>query len=381
MTALALPPLSLYIHIPWCERKCPYCDFNSHRPTAGIPEAEYIDALVRDLQADLPLAQGRPLQSIFIGGGTPSLFSVAAIDRLLETTRRHLALAEDCEITLEANPGSAEADKLAGFVSAGVNRLSLGVQSFDDAMLSALGRVHDSRQAERAVHMALDSGAAGVNIDLMHGLPGQQRESARADLQRALELGPCHLSWYQLTIEKNTAFYNQPPQLPEDSLLGSIQDDGEELLAAAGFEHYEVSAYARPGHECRHNLNYWLFGDYLGIGAGAHGKITLIDESRVLRTVKRRQPTEYLQAAPGFHAPGSQQDIADLAGDFMLNALRLKEGFDTALFSERTGLEIERLGATCNRLVADGLLEQSGSRLRPTSLGWRFLDDVVSAFL
>jgi oxygen-independent coproporphyrinogen-3 oxidase len=381
MNSLALPPLSLYIHIPWCERKCPYCDFNSHRPEAEIAAEPYIEALLRDLESDLHLVQGRPLASIFIGGGTPSLLPVAAIEHLLAAVRNTVALAPGCEVTLEANPGSAEADRFKGFVAAGVNRLSVGVQSFDDNRLAALGRVHDSHQAERAVLMALDSGAASINIDLMHGLPGQDSASACADLRRALDLGPSHLSWYQLTIERNTAFYKAPPELPEESLLGAIQDSGELLLAENGFEHYEVSAYARPGHRCRHNLNYWQFGDYLGIGAGAHGKITLPVEARVLRTAKRRQPAEYLAASPCFDAAGGAIEIADLRGDFMLNALRLKEGFDPALFTARTGLEIEQLEARCSRLAGDGLLEHSPSLVKPTSLGWRFLDDVVAAFL
>jgi oxygen-independent coproporphyrinogen-3 oxidase len=381
MSTPTLPPLGLYVHIPWCERKCPYCDFNSHAAGGEIPELAYIDCLLLDLEQDLHYVQARQLESIFIGGGTPSLFSVRSIDRLLAGIRDRVTLAEDCEITMEANPGSAEADKFAGYVNAGVTRISVGVQSFCSDSLTALGRVHDSEQARRAVAVALASGAASVNVDLMHGLPGQDSRSALADLAEAIALGPAHLSWYQLTIEQNTAFYKRPPVLPGEDTLSAIQQEGEALLAERGYENYEVSAYSQPGQRCRHNLNYWHFGDYLGIGAGAHGKVTLPAERRVRRTVKRRQPGEYLAGAPHFHTQGHDIAAEDLCGDFMLNALRLSEGFDPALFSARTGLDSDRYAVTAGKLAERGLLELSPGRVRPTSLGRRFLDDVVAAFL
>ncbi len=380
MSKLALPPLSLYIHIPWCERKCPYCDFNSHQQEGALPEAEYVAALLRDLDRDLPLARGRPLVSIFIGGGTPSLLTVSSLQALLDGVRERLALAEDCEVTLEANPGSAEAEKFAGFVGAGVNRISLGVQSFDDSSLAALGRVHDAAQARRAVAMAQASGIASLNIDLMHGLPGQTVATAAADLQQALDFGPAHLSWYQLTIERNTAFYKRPPVLPVEDDLGDIQAQGEDMLARAGFANYEVSAYAQPGFHSRHNLNYWEFGDYLGIGAGAHGKLTLPEAGEVRRTAKRRQPSEYL-ATEDANAQGRLLDSRDLPGDFMLNALRLREGFAPGLYETRTGQSLDSVAAIIESLVARELLEVSEERICATPLGRRYLDSVVSEFL
>ncbi len=380
MSKLALPPLSLYIHIPWCERKCPYCDFNSHQQSGSLPEDAYVDALLRDLDADLALAQGRPLESIFIGGGTPSLLSIQAMQRLLDGVRARLTLADRCEITLEANPGSAEAEKFAGFVAAGVNRISLGVQSFDDECLTALGRVHDAEQARRAVGMAQASGIVSLNIDLMHGLPGQTLAQAAADLRQALDFGPTHLSWYQLTIERNTAFYKQPPVLPVEDDLADIQAAGEAMLASSGYENYEVSAYARPDYRCRHNLNYWEFGDYLGIGAGAHGKLTAIGSGEIRRTAKRRQPDEYL-GARSVHATGKILGQQDLPGDFMLNALRLTDGFAPTLFEARTGLALKTLQPMLAQLAARELLEVSSERICPTPLGRRYLDSVVSEFL
>jgi oxygen-independent coproporphyrinogen-3 oxidase len=380
VSTLALPPLSLYIHIPWCERKCPYCDFNSHQQEGHLPEAEYVAALLRDLDRDLPLAQGRPLVSIFIGGGTPSLLSVPSLQSLLDGVRARLALDPDCEITLEANPGSAEAEKFAGFVAAGINRISLGVQSFDDDCLRALGRVHDAAQARSAVAIAQASGIDSLNIDLMHGLPDQTAAMAEADLRQALDFAPAHLSWYQLTIERNTAFYKRPPELPVEDALGEIQARGEALLAAADYTNYEVSAYARPGFRCRHNLNYWEFGDYLGIGAGAHGKLTLPEAGEIRRTVKRRQPAEYL-AAEDANARGQVLDRRDLPGDFMLNALRLTEGFAPGLYSARTGLALETAMPTLESLAARDLLDVSAERICPTPLGRRYLDSVVSEFL
>ncbi len=371
-----LPPLSLYIHVPWCERKCPYCDFNSHKASSSLPEAAYIEALLADLDADLHHAQRRELISIFIGGGTPSLFSPAAIDSLLRGVHARLPLAKDCEITLEANPGSAEADKFAGFAAAGVNRLSLGVQSFADDSLAALGRVHDAGQARAAVAMAQAAGFDSINIDLMHGLPGQSTAAAERDLETAIAFATDHLSWYQLTIERNTEFFKRPPTLPVEDALADIQDRGEAILEAAGFDNYEVSAYAKNGRHCRHNMNYWQFGDYLGIGAGAHGKIT--DAGRVLRTTKRRQPMEYLASPSGSE---HSLDQRELIGDFMLNALRLSEGFAPALFRERTGLELDVVEAALDGLTERALLSREPEKIRPTSLGRRFLDSVIAEFL
>ena len=285
---MQLPPLGLYIHLPWCERKCPYCDFNSHE-ALEVPQQAYVDALLADLDHDLNLAQGRAVETLFIGGGTPSLFDPDSIARLMEGIGSRLELAPDLEATMEANPGSAEADKFIGFLEAGINRLSLGIQSFADHCLEALGRVHDSQQARAAITMARDAGFNSFNIDLMHGLPGQSVTSAMADLQSAIAFDPPHLSWYQLTIEPNTRFHKHPPPLPEEDLLGDIQDEGEQLLARAGYGQYEVSGYAKPDFQCRHNLNYWTFGDYLGIGAGAHGKITFAD-GQIQRYNKTRQP-------------------------------------------------------------------------------------------
>lgn len=371
-----LPPLSLYIHIPWCERKCPYCDFNSHRAEAALPEAAYVEALMADLDADLEAAEGRNIGSIFIGGGTPSLFSGDAMGKILEGVRQRLSLAPDCEITLEANPGSAEASKFRAFAEAGVNRLSLGIQSFNDASLQALGRVHDSREARAAVEMAQGAGFSSINLDLMHGLPGQGVEDACADLETAIAFGTAHLSWYQLTIERNTAFYSQPPTLPVEDALAEIQDEGEARLAAAGFANYEVSAFARDGQLCRHNINYWEFGDYLGIGAGAHGKLT--NAVGVWRSAKRRQPDAYLERPSGKR---EQLTPATLRGDFMLNALRLTAGFDPALFEQRTGLPLTDVQPVLDTLAERDLLRLEPTRIQPTTLGRRFLDAVIGEFL
>ncbi|MGL4563662.1 MAG: radical SAM family heme chaperone HemW, partial [Halioglobus sp.] len=310
------PPLALYIHLPWCERKCPYCDFNSHEARV-IPQEAYVDALLRDLEGDLGLARNRPVATLFIGGGTPSLFSPGVISRLLAGIGSLLQLSPGLEATMEANPGSAEAGKFAGFRAAGINRLSLGIQSFDDACLQALGRVHNSDQARAAIEYARAAGFASFNIDLMHGLPGQSAEAAETDLRTALAFAPPHLSWYQLTIEPNTVFHKRPPQLPSEDALADIQQAGEALLAAAGYGQYEVSAYSRPGLRCRHNLNYWSFGDYLGIGAGAHGKITDAD-GRIQRYHKTRQPADYLAACSGTFTSGSRElERADIVGEFM----------------------------------------------------------------
>lgn len=371
--------LGLYIHLPWCEKKCPYCDFNSHE-RQNLPEDRYVDALLRDLDHDAELAGKRHVSSIFIGGGTPSLFSASAIHRLLQGVNQRLVLAEDIEITLESNPGSAEAGKFAGFRAAGVNRLSLGIQSFQDSALRALGRVHSAEQALRAVDAARSAGFDNLNLDLMHGLPGQRVDEGLADLQQALQLTPQHLSWYQLTLEPNTHFYSTPPQLPMEDSLARLEEEGAAMLAAGGFKRYEVSAYARGNAQCRHNMNYWQFGDYLALGAGAHGKITGADGS-IWRYAKTRQPDAYLDAGRGGHT--SQRRLLneqDLAGEFMLNVLRLDAGVPVQRFSEATGLPFTVIAATVECLAGEGLLELSSDYLRTTALGGRFLDSVVARF-
>lgn len=373
------PPLALYIHLPWCERKCPYCDFNSHEARV-IPQEAYVDALLRDLEGDLELARNRPVETLFIGGGTPSLFSPGAISRLLAGIGSLLQLSPDLEATMEANPGSAEAGKFAGFRAAGINRLSLGIQSFDDACLQALGRVHDSDQARAAIEYAGAAGFASFNIDLMHGLPGQSAAAAETDLRTALGFAPPHLSWYQLTIEPNTVFHKRPPQLPSEDALADIQQAGEALLAAAGYGQYEVSAYSRPGLRCRHNLNYWSFGDYLGIGAGAHGKITDAD-GRIRRYHKTRQPADYLAACSGTFTAGSRElERADIVGEFMLNALRLNEGFTRDLFEARTGLDLAVIEPQLLKLQERELLVCDHRGIRASALGRRFLDSVIAEF-
>ena len=379
---LCLPPLSLYIHIPWCQRKCPYCDFNSHQASREIPESAYVASLLQDLERDLCHVAGRPLQSIFIGGGTPSLFSAAAIETLLCGIRERLALAPDCEITLEANPGSAEAEKFSGFLAAGVNRISLGVQSLDNRLLQALGRVHSADEALAAIRLLASLPLQSFNLDLMHGLPDQTQTQARHDLRQALAAEPPHLSWYQLTIEPNTVYYTNPPALPTEKLLGDIQDRGEAQLARAGLQQYEVSAYARPGHQCRHNRNYWEFGDYLGIGAGAHGKVTLCNDHRIIRYSKTRLPADYLSRGNAdFLAAKHDLTERQLAGEFMMNALRLNRGFNPASFASRTGIPLGRIEKTLERLINREMLEYRPDCLRPTPLGRRYLDTVVGEFL
>jgi len=382
MSQLQLPPLSLYIHIPWCERKCPYCDFNSHQLEGTLPEQAYVAALLADLEQDLPLVQGRELRSIFIGGGTPSLLSGAALQELLQGVRQRLPLRPQAEITLEANPGSAEAAKFAQFVEAGVNRLSLGIQSFHDPQLQRLGRIHDSEQAAVAVELAKNAGLTSFNIDLMHGLPGQTSDAALADLEQALSYRPPHLSWYQLTIEPNTEFYKRPPILPEENILGNIQQRGEALLRQHGYASYEVSAYSRENYQCQHNLNYWQFGDYIGIGAGAHGKLTELDSATVWRTAKKRQPDEYLRAnADQLCSQRQRLNNADLKAEYMLNALRLQAGFELQEFVSRTGLETAEIMSEVESLQDRGLLECQGGRVRASEHGRRFLDTVIAEFI
>ena len=386
-------PLALYIHVPWCVRKCPYCDFNSHVSdgAAGeIPEATYVDALLADLEAALPLVWGRKVGSIFIGGGTPSLLSAAALDRLLAGVRMRLPLMADAEITLEANPGTVEAEKFRGFRAAGVTRLSLGIQSFNAVQLKALGRIHDGDEARRAAELARQTFDT-FNLDLMYGLPGQTVAEALADVDTALSFAPTHLSCYQLTLEPNTPFYAAPPELPESDLCADMQDAIEARLASAGFEHYETSAFARPGHRCRHNLNYWTFGDYLGIGAGAHGKITLHD--RILRQMKHKSPRAYLNAAQQYAESGVAENFLqvghevaakELPFEFMMNALRLLDGVATPLLAERCRLEraiLDHTFAIVDQARRDGWLVADPTRLAPSEHGRRFLNPLLQRFL
>jgi putative oxygen-independent coproporphyrinogen III oxidase len=376
----ALPPLSLYIHLPWCIRKCPYCDFNSHEARGDTPFERYVDALVADLEAMLPLVWGRRVYTVFIGGGTPSLFPAASIARLLDAVRARVPLDSEAEVTLEANPGTFEQAKFRGFRDAGVNRLSVGVQSFDAGALQALGRVHDPREAKAAVDGAL-SLFDRVNVDLMYALPGQTPEQALADVSAALELGARHVSAYQLTLEPNTWFHRYPPRLPDEECAELIEQAVHARLAEAGLERYEVSAFARPGDRARHNLNYWTFGDYIGIGAGAHGKLSLPD--RIFRQVRHRQPQRFIDAALAGDAVSGQHDVdsGQLGFEFMLNALRLVDGVPVALFSERTGLPVTAIGGPLAVAEARGLLERDHLRLRPTAQGLRYLNDLVSLFL
>lgn len=379
----ALPPLSLYVHIPWCVRKCPYCDFNSHEirgAGARAPEAEYVAALIDDLDQSLPQVWGRRVYSIFFGGGTPSLFSAASIDVLLSAFRARLPIATDCEVTLEANPGAVEADKFRDFRAAGVTRLSLGIQSFHPGHLKALGRIHDDREARRAVEIAMRH-FERVNLDLMYALPGQTTGEAVADAKQALATGASHLSFYHLTIEPNTLFHRHPPSIPEPDAAAAISDAVQAGIAAAGFEHYETSAFARPGARCRHNVNYWQFGDYLGIGAGAHSKLSFPE--RILRQARARTPAEYLQRVIARTAVVEERELgrADRVFEFMMNALRLSDGFSPALFAERTGLPI---GAAERGLAAAelrGLISRTHERIAPTERGRHFLNDLLQLFL
>ncbi|MBQ1559084.1 MAG: radical SAM family heme chaperone HemW [Pseudomonas sp.] len=375
-----LPPLMLYIHIPWCVRKCPYCDFNSHAAGPTLPEEEYVDALLADLDADLQHVHGRPLTSIFFGGGTPSLFSDRALGRLLEGVERRIAFAPDIEITLEANPGTFEQAKFKGYRSLGINRLSIGVQSFQEAKLKALGRIHNGDEAIRAADMARAAGFDNFNLDLMHGLPEQSIEDALFDLRTAISQGPTHLSWYQLTMEPNTVFWSQPPELPEDDLLWDIQEAGQALLAAEGYAQYEVSAYAQPGKQARHNLNYWTFGDFLGIGAGAHAKLST-RAGRIQRTWKTRLPKDYLDPAKAFQAGERLLAADELPFEFLMNVLRLSEGAPAELFSQRTGLPLQQLEQAHREAERQGLLQADETRLVATAKGQLFLNDLLQQFL
>jgi putative oxygen-independent coproporphyrinogen III oxidase len=381
---LTTPPLSLYVHLPWCVRKCPYCDFNSHEARGALPFAAYVEALLADLDHDLPLAWGRTIHSVFFGGGTPSLFPADAIDAFLQGASARLRFAPGLEITLEANPGTAEHGRFEDYRRAGVNRISFGIQSFDDPTLARLGRIHDAGEAEQAVRMAQDAGFDNFNIDVMYALPGQTLALAREDVERALALQPAHVSHYQLTLEPNTVFAARPPRgIPDEDLAWDMQEECQALLAAAGYAQYEVSAYARPGRECAHNLNYWRFGDYLGIGAGAHGKLTLGSEQAILRRWKHKHPSAWLATAGTPGAIGGDERIpaARRPFEYMLNALRLVDGFPLSAFEARTGLAPSRIGKPLAQAQARGWLEVTGGYVRPTALGRRFGNDVIALFL
>ncbi len=371
--------IAIYVHLPWCVKKCPYCDFNSHAQPDRIPEVEYVSALLADLDGDLDLAAGRQVGSVFLGGGTPSLFGTGAIDTLIGGLATRLPFATDAEITMEANPGTVEHGRFAGYARAGINRVSLGAQSFDAGALKALGRIHGPGEIGAAVSELVAAGIGNFNLDLMYGLPGQTVEGALSDVEAAIELEPAHLSHYQLTLEPGTAFFHRPPVLPVDDLAWEMQTECQQFIAAAGFEHYEVSAYSRAGRQCRHNLNYWRYGDYLGIGAGAHGKITL--DGRITRTEKPRSPREYLSGGGMRGSIRRNIDPAELPFEFMLNALRLTEGFETRDFERQTGLDGAVIEPAMARLHARGLLERSAGHVRPTELGFRFLNDLQSEFL
>ena len=375
-----LPPLSLYVHIPWCIRKCPYCDFNSHTAAPELPEQDYVTALLADLDLDLIHVHGRQLESIFFGGGTPSLFSAQALQALLRGIEQRIRFSPTIEITLEANPGTFEQDKFAAYRKLGINRLSIGIQSFQDSKLQALGRVHCAAEAIRAVDMARQAGFDNFNLDLMHGLPDQSADEALADLQTAIDLAPTHLSWYQLTMEPNTVFWSKPPVLPDDDVLWDIQEVGQALLAQHGFVQYEVSAYARNNAIAQHNLNYWSFGDFIGIGAGAHGKLS-DPHGHIQRTWKTRQPNDYLNAEKAFLAGRSTLAAADLPFEFLMNALRLTEGVNSSLFSQRTGLPLQALHDGLTEARQRGLLDKNAGRLAATAQGQLFLNDLLQIFL
>jgi putative oxygen-independent coproporphyrinogen III oxidase len=375
----SLPPLSLYVHVPWCVRKCPYCDFNSHELRASLPEHEYVDALTADLEQFLPRIWGRSVYTIFFGGGTPSLFSPQAIDAVLQAVRARVRLDTAADITLEANPGTADAGHFEGYRAAGVNRLSIGVQSFDDANLAALGRIHDGAQARQAIELA-QRHFANVNIDLMYALPSQTPANALADIEAAIAIGPTHISAYHLTIEPNTLFHRFPPPVPDDDAAAEMQDAIEARLAQAGYEHYETSAFARPGFRCAHNLNYWRFGDYLGIGAGAHSKISFSD--RIVREMKHKHPRQYMaQAAEGAIQETHEVPARDLPFEFMMNALRMTDGFALRLYEERTGLPLTPVLSVLDAAERDGLIERDHLALRPSARGRRFLNDLLQRFL
>jgi len=374
--------VSLYVHVPWCEKKCPYCDFNSHALKTELPEAAYIDALLADLESELENMGSRSVESVFIGGGTPSLLSPDSVVRLIQGIRERVRLSPGCEITLEANPGTAEASRFVAYRHAGVNRLSIGVQSFDDRLLAAIGRIHDGREARAAAEMAMAANFDSVNLDLMYALPGQSEAQAMADIDQALELEAAHLSYYQLTLEPNTLFYRNPPKLPSDDAAWRISERGLERIKMRGFARYEVSAFARRGFECRHNINYWCFGDYVGIGAGAHGKLTDSPRGRILRSLKHRHPRAYLEAARNRRFDIKREVIAQelLPLEFMMNALRLVGGFDLSLFSQRSGLALGKISHALMQAESKTLIEITSNWLKPTPLGLQFLNDLLMLF-
>ncbi|MDH5470816.1 MAG: radical SAM family heme chaperone HemW [Gammaproteobacteria bacterium] len=379
----ATPPLSLYVHIPWCVRKCPYCDFNSHALKDDIPEQAYVNALLADLEHDLPAVWGRAVDTVFIGGGTPSLFSPDAIDRLLCGIRARITLDPAAEITLEANPGTVDREHFRGFREAGVNRLSIGVQSFQSDLLEKIGRIHDGREAIRAAEAAHDTGFENFNLDLMFGLPGQSSAQVNADLHTAIDLEPAHISWYELTIEPNTWFHRHPPQRPDDDTLWDMQATGQRVLGEHGFSRYEVSAYARPGKQCRHNLNYWQFGDYLGIGAGAHGKITDAAQQRILRTAKTRHPDRYLEMAGHDTCTSTTASLSthDAVLEYVMNALRLDGGFSREAFATNTGLPFSITEGPVARALDDGLLIEQGTQLLASEHGQRYLNELLQYWM
>lgn len=376
----APPPLALYVHLPWCVRKCPYCDFNSHEARGDLPEDDYVDALIADLESTLPSVWGRRVHSVFFGGGTPSLFSARAIDRLLAAIRARLQLGAEAEVTLEANPGTLESEKFREFRAAGVNRLSIGIQSFNAKHLAALGRIHDERQARWAIEIA-QANFANFNVDLMYALPEQTLAEAGRDVATTLAANAPHVSMYHLTIEPNTVFFSRPPRLPDEYTSAEIGELVEQRLVEAGYVHYETSAYARPGAECRHNLNYWRFGDYLGIGAGAHAKISFAD--RIVRETRARTPAQYMRRVGEGSQVVERREVSpgELPFEFMMNALRLTEGFEVALFAERTGLPFAAAAKALAVAETKGLVERDRERVKPTALGRRFLNDLVGLFL
>ena len=381
---LELSPLSLYIHIPWCVRKCPYCDFNSHQANGDVPETEYVKALVEDLHFESTRRNEqdkRPLRSIFFGGGTPSLFSARAIDSILNAAEKQFGFANDIEITLEANPGTAEAQRFKDYVSVGVNRLSIGIQSFADSKLKTLGRIHTSAEARHAIALCREAGIDNLNLDLMHGLPNQTLEEAIADLDEAISFDPTHISWYQLTIEPNTEFHNKPPTLPDDSIAWEINNRGFEVLERAGYQRYEVSAFAKPEKQSQHNMNYWQYGDYVGIGAGAHGKLSDSWQGQIVRNRKKKQPNHYIEASANREAERIEVAAGDRPFEYLLNSLRLTEGFNVSDFEKRTGVAFSSIAKQVEYLSAQELLAVSDNTVKTTARGYRVLNSVLEEFL
>ncbi|MCE2596266.1 radical SAM family heme chaperone HemW [Motilimonas cestriensis] len=378
---LTLPPLSLYIHIPWCVQKCPYCDFNSHGLKGDIPEAEYIDALLEDLSLEAQYVQGRALHSIFIGGGTPSLLTAEAMARLLKDVAQQIPFSQNIEITMEANPGTVETERFAGFIAAGVNRISIGVQSFQQPKLNLLGRIHGEDEAVNAAKLASASPLNSFNLDLMHGLPNQNLDDALFDLTTAINLAPPHLSWYQLTIEPNTQFASKPPTLPDDDILWDIYEQGHQRLIAAGYQQYEISGYAKPGKQCQHNLNYWRFGDYLGIGCGAHGKVTLPEQNKIIRTTKVKHPNGYLDPERAYLDQLNEVQPDELPFEYMMNRLRLFEAFDKSEFSQLTGQSSGMMQTAIDAALSKGLLLDLGKQWQVSPLGHRYLNELLALFM